>query len=385
MAAGIVCGVWYYLYAKSHEWTDDAFIAGHLVQVSPRVPGRVVKVNFTDNQMVKAGDVLVEIDPRDFQVRLDQARAGLVSATNQKKTAETNVLLTIRVATAALEQARAGVEQAEWGVEMAQAGLDAAQATAERAKATVDAADADAVRTAADLKRAEQLFAEKRITAQQMDAATAAAQAAAAQLEPPGRRSRRPWPARPRPTPNSTRPGAAWPEQNGKLDDARRPQRFDVAVSQYETANSEVERLSALVDQAELEFSYTKVLAPEDGRMARKTVEEGNFVQPGQALVALVPPDVWVVANFKETSLDASSRATRSPSASTPIPARSSAATSTASSRAAARSSPSCRPKTPRATSSRSSSGCRSRSSLTTRRTRTTGWRRGCRSFRRWT
>ncbi len=107
VATGIAGGVWYYLYAQSHEWTDDAFIAGHLVQVSPRVPGRVVKVNFTDNQMVKAGDVLVEIDPRDFQVRLDQARAGLVSAMNQKKTAETNILLTIRVATAALEQARA--------------------------------------------------------------------------------------------------------------------------------------------------------------------------------------------------------------------------------------------------------------------------------------
>ena len=183
LAAGIVCGAWYYLYARAHEWTDDAFIAGHLVQVSPRVPGRIVKVNFTDNQVVKAGDVLVEIDPRDFQVRLDQARAGLESATNQKKTAETNILLVIRLSMAALEQAWAGVDQARWGIDMAQANLAAAQATADRAKATVDAADADAVRTAADLKRAKELFDEKRISTQQMDAATAAAQAAAAQLE----------------------------------------------------------------------------------------------------------------------------------------------------------------------------------------------------------
>jgi membrane fusion protein, multidrug efflux system len=302
VGAGI--GLWYYLYSLDHESTDDAFIAAHMVQVSPRVPGRVIKLHFTDNQLVKAGDVLAEIDPRDYQVRLDQARAGLESATNQKKTAETNILLTIRVSLASLDQARAGVTQAEWGVEMASAGLDQARATSERAKATADAADADAVRTAADLKRYEQLFAEKRLSSQQMDAATAAARAAAAQLEA----ARKAY--------DSAVAGAAFyqaqlsqargklDEQNAKLDDARAyPQRFDAVVSQYETASSEVERLKTLVAEAELALSYTQVLAPESGRLARKTVEEGNFLQPGQAMVSLVPENVWIVANFKETAM----------------------------------------------------------------------------------
>ncbi len=138
-----------------------------------------------------------------------------------------------------------------------------------------------------------------------MDAATAAAQAAAAQLEAARKAFEAALAGAAASDAQLDQTRARLAEQNGKLDDALAfPQRFDAVVSQYETANSEVERLRALVDQAELEFSYTKVLATEDGRMARKTVEAGNFVQPGQALVSLVPPDVWVVANFKETSLE---------------------------------------------------------------------------------
>jgi membrane fusion protein (multidrug efflux system) len=197
--------VWYYLYAQAHEWTDDAFIEGHIIQVSSRVPGRVLKVHVRDNQDVKAGDLLVEIDPRDFQVRLAQAQAGLEAAEAQKKTAETNVALVRTVTGAGVDQAQAGLEAAEAqmktaetnvalvrtvtgaGVDQAKAGLAEAEAgasmaraqvavarskqaqaeaalagaraTAERARATTVAAEADANRTASDLKRYTDLLA----------------------------------------------------------------------------------------------------------------------------------------------------------------------------------------------------------------------------------
>jgi len=327
-----VLGIWYYLYAEAHEWTDDAFIAGHVIPISPRVPGRVVKIHFKDNQKVAKDALLVEIDPRDFEVRLAQARAGLESAKLQEKTARVALALVKTVTAATIEQAKGGVGQAVSGVEMAkagaaaarskvsqaQAGLAASKATAEAAKAAVAAAEADAVRTAADLKRYEELVAAKRISPQQFDAATAAARVAAAKFEAAkkeaaaaeagiaaseaGRQAAAD--ALKVAEAQVAQTEAKIVEQKGHLDDANAaPTRIAVAESQLETAASEVRRLEALVEQADLELSYTKVRAPESGHLARRTVEEGAFFQIGQAMVSLVPENVWVVANFKETAV----------------------------------------------------------------------------------
>jgi len=301
---GAALGLWYWRYAESHEWTDDAFIDGHITQVSSRVPGRVIKVLFDDNQEVKQGDNLVKIDPRDFQVRVAQARAALESATHQQKTAEANVTLVRTVTAASIEQAKAGVEQSQAGLAMAKAGLGAARSTAERAKATVAAAEADAVRTAADLKRFKELSAENRISPQQMDGATAVAQAAAAQHEA----AKKAYDAAMAGVSASEAQvkQAEWKlaEYVARLAEANAaPDRIAVAESQLRTATSEVARLSKVVEQAELEYSYVEIRAPETGRMARKTVEVGDFLQPGQAMASLVQPDLWVTANFKETAV----------------------------------------------------------------------------------
>jgi membrane fusion protein (multidrug efflux system) len=301
---GIVAGTWYYLYTQAHEWTDDAFIAGHLIQVSSRVPGTVLKVHFTDNQRVKQGDLLVEIDPRDFDVRLAQARAGLASVEAQKQTAETNVALVRTVTTASIAQAAAGVKEAEAGLAMAKAGLEATRATSDRVKAAIDAAQADATRTESDLKRYTELFEKKQISPQQMDSATAAAKAAAAQLQAARKAGEAATAEITVYEAQVTQAEGKVAEYQAKLDDANAaPQRIAATQSQLETAASEATRLKALVDQAELELSYTRVVAPESGQLARKTVEEGNIFQAGQAMVSLVPAHVWVVANFKETSL----------------------------------------------------------------------------------
>ena len=301
---GAVLGLWYWRYAASHEWTDDAFIDGHITQVSSRVPGRVVKVLFDDNQEVKQGDKLVEIDPRDFDVRVAQARAAVESTTHQQKTAEANVTLVRTVTAALMDQAKAGVEQSRAGLAMAKAGLQVARSTAERAKATAAAAEADAVRTAADLKRFKELSAENRISPQQMDGATALAQAAAAQFEAAQRAYDAAMAGVTVSDAQVTQTEGKVAEYTARLAEANSaPDRIAVAEWQLRTATSEVARLRAVLSQAELEHSYTLVLAPETGRMARKTVEVGDFLQPGQGMASLVQPDVWVVANFKETAV----------------------------------------------------------------------------------
>jgi len=331
--AGGAVGLYYYLYSLEHEWTDDAFIEGHVIQVSSRVPGRVLRVLVHDNQDVKAGDLVAEIDPRDFEVRLAQARAGLAAAEAQKKTAETQVTLVKAVTSSSLDQAAAGVKEAESGAAMAQAGLEvakskqlqadaglaSARATAARTKAAAAAAEAEKVRTAADLARYKELFDAKRVSPLQFDAATAAATAAAAQHEAA------------RQAVEAAGAGitvaeadikvaadnlklseaqlaqanAKIAEQQAKLADAQAaPQRIAVAESQLAAATADLARLRALVDQAELELSYTKVTAPEDGQVTRKTVEPGAMFQAGQAMLALVPANVWVIANFKESALE---------------------------------------------------------------------------------
>src|SRR5690242_15771384 len=186
----------YWLYARSHESTDDAFIDGHIIQVSPKVSGYVVKVYVTDNQQVKAGDLLVELDPRDLEAKVDQAKAALNAGLSQQKQAETQVTLT-RVSTRAnVQQASAGVQQARSNVRgaragaasersrttQAAAGIGAAEANAQQARAQLTAAEAEAARADADVPRYQALAEKDEVSLQRLDQAIAAARTANAQV-----------------------------------------------------------------------------------------------------------------------------------------------------------------------------------------------------------
>jgi len=181
----VAAGVGYWLHARNFVSTDDAFIEARIIHISPKVGGQVIRVNVTDNQHVRAGEVLLRIDPRDYAAAAEQARA----------------------------QARA--------------------------------AEVEARRAAADAQRVTQLFDRGLLARQELEHALAAAHAAAANLEAARQR----------------------------------------------------------LNEATLQLSYTTLTAPEAGRVTRKAVEEGMFVQPGQQLMAIVTDDLWVVANFKETQL----------------------------------------------------------------------------------
>jgi membrane fusion protein, multidrug efflux system len=237
----LVAVIFYYICCIApYESTDDAFIDGYVTIVSPRVPGQVLRLAVTDNQEVKKGDVLVEIDPRDYRASLSQARADLAAARSQ------------------LNQSQAQVK--------------VSQAKVAQAQAAVTAAEAENQRAADDLKRYESVES-RAVSKSAFDLVQAQARSASANLE------------------------AACSQTNAAEADV------ELAKSGVDTAKAAVQQTEAKLQQAELNFSYTKIIAPLDARVTARTVQLGNYVQPGQALMALVPKDVWVVANFKETQL----------------------------------------------------------------------------------
>jgi len=328
----VLVGVRFYLHAASHESTDDAFVEGHVVQVSPQISGHIVKVYVKDNQQVKEGDLLAEIDPRDYQAQVDQAQAALNAAVTRQEAARINVTLTSKTSHAGVESASAGVQLAQQGVQTSQASVgnaaskatqaraqvDTAKASAQQARAQVDAAQAEANRASADVSRYEQLFSKDEVSRQQLDSARASAETAAAELDAAKRRVSA---AEAQIAEASANAAAA--EQTvkvtqsqvgeararvgtaqGQLSSAEAaPQQVASSEAVATTASAEVQRAQAALDQAKLLLSYAKIYAPQAGRIARKTAEEGNYVQPGQALMAIVPVQIWIVANFKETQL----------------------------------------------------------------------------------
>ena len=242
LATLVTAAVLYYLHSRHYETTDDAFIDGNISQVSAQVSGRVIRIAFADNQEVTAGQVLLELDPRDFQVRLDQARSQLV-------------------------QAEASAAQAR-----AQLGLQ--QANVDQAQANVRVTEADLGQAQADLARYRAIDP-KAITKQQLDNQAASTKSAAARLD-------------------ANRQAVAGARAQAEAQRA--------AVAAQDAA---VEQAKVAVRNAELQLSYTTVTAPADGQVTKRTVELGNVVSVGQSLLAVVQDAMWVTANFKETQLAA--------------------------------------------------------------------------------
>ncbi|MDQ3818441.1 MAG: efflux RND transporter periplasmic adaptor subunit [Acidobacteriota bacterium] len=327
-----IFGVRYWLYARAHESTDDAFIDGHVIQVSPKVSGYVAKVYVTDNQEVKAGDLVAELDARDYEARVSQARAALEAGEARLREAHTGVELTrantranVQQASATVQQARAGVasQRAAAAAErtriaQASAGISTAQANLSQAQSQVAAAEAGASMANADVQRYQELYSKDEISRQRLDQAVAASRTANAQLEAARGRVaaaeaqvREAQSAQTTAAENArraeTQVGGAQAGVNeamGRLAQANTaPQQVAVSQAQAETAGATIEQLRAALEQAELELSYTKIYAPESGRVTRKAVEEGALIQVGQPLMAIVPGDVWVTANFKENQI----------------------------------------------------------------------------------
>ena len=310
IVAGIVVlavggvAVWYRI-AAGRESTDDAQVDAHVTPIAARVGGAVIRVPIADNQQVNAGEVLVEIDPRDYQVALDKARAELADAEANALAAQSNVPITSAATTSNVVAARGGVEQAQGGVSGAERELDAAHARLTTAQARLREAEANAAKAARDVERWRGLLAKDEISQLQFDSAVGAAEAQKAAAD--SARSQiveaeagiRVGESR------LVQARAGEQQADAELHSAQTgPQQMTATKARAAAAEARVQQARAALAQAELNLQYTTVKAPVKGIVSRKSVEVGQIVQPGQPLMAIIPLDtVWVTANFKETQL----------------------------------------------------------------------------------
>jgi membrane fusion protein, multidrug efflux system len=254
-SAGVILVLMYLVNGAAYESTDDAFIDGHIVPVSAKVSGRVQSVYVLDNQTVKKGDPVVELDPRDFDAAARQKDAAVQSSQAQAGAAQ-----------AALDEAIAHVKTTE--------------ATVESDQATADADSAQNDKAQSDFKRYEDLFKTKVVSPQDVDQFRATAKSAQATLDAATKKVR---------------------SDEAQVDEARA--QVNAYAGLVQSVNAQIHESDANLATARLNQSYTRIAAPDAGWVTQKSVEPGQYVQAGQNLFALVPKDVWVTANFKEDQI----------------------------------------------------------------------------------
>ncbi len=329
-----ILGSGYWVYARRFESTDDAFIDGDIVQISPRVPAYVKKVYVDSNKFVHKGDLLVELVADDYEIKVEQAKAQLVNAQSKHDQALANVGLTRKETGAAQAEAVSNVETARTNVEQTRLASNSKLSIIKQAEAAVKTADANLEQIRAQVEQAESnyhlaeleherrtaLFTRGDISRQSLDQSTNTLQTSQAQLnavrkQVDAARSRV----------DESQAGVITAKANyqqsvaqidltksqvgeskGRLADANAaPERVSVSEAQISVAEAEEKAAESAVHAAELELSFTKIYAPEDGYITKKNVEEGQLVQIGTPMMAISQSDeIWVVANFKETQLE---------------------------------------------------------------------------------
>lgn len=295
-----------FLYYRNRESTDDAQVEGHITPIAAKISGRIAEVLVHDNEPVKAGQVLAKIDPRDYQAALDNAKAALALAQSEAQSANVDVPRTRQNVASGTSNANAGLLGAEAEVAQAQAAYAQAQNSGlAYARANVEKSRANSQLAQADLERYRPLMDKGEISRQQFDAAKANAEATASALKAEEEKIQQA-------QSNIQIAKAQLNAAQARVEQARAgvsSARADVQQVSMKSADAQgklakVEQARAMVDAAQLNLSYTEIVAPRDGVATHKQVEGGQIVQAGQGLLVVVPlQDVWVTANFKETQL----------------------------------------------------------------------------------
>ena len=287
----LVAGFFLWRYFNSYESTDDAQIDGHLNPLSARVGGHIEKLFVEDNQYVQAGQPVAQIDPRDYQVLVERAKADYDNAVAAAWAAGVDVPITSTSTSSQLVSASAEVQAAE-------ASLLAVRQQSDAANAQLAQAEANNVKAQNDLARYKQLISKQEISQQQYDHAYAEAQAGTSAVD-------------------AARAGATAAQQQIRAAESRLiqaqadqrsartgPAQVKAIRSRAQAAEAVVEERKAALDQAQLNLDYTRIVAPVNGFVTSRTVEVGQNVQPGQELMRIINlDDIWVTANFKETQL----------------------------------------------------------------------------------
>jgi len=302
----VAAAVGLFLYYHNRESTDDAQVDGHITPIASKIYGRVEKVLVDDNQNVRSGDVLVEIDPRDYQAAVDQAKAALVTAESEARSAGVDVPRTSENVASGNSSAQAQLAGAQADLAKAGAAYEQAQtADLAWAQANVDRSHANAELAKADLGRYKPLMEKGEISKQQYDAAKANADATASALTADEQRL-----AQAKRNIDITKAQleaakARVAEATAGVASAQADQkRIAMRSADAQAKVAAVDRARAALDAAQLNLSYCHIVAPVDGVATHKSVEPGQIIQAGQGLMVVVPlRNVWVTANFKETQL----------------------------------------------------------------------------------
>jgi membrane fusion protein, multidrug efflux system len=286
----IVGGVWLWRYLGSYESTDDAQVDVHLYPVSSRISGYIIGVHVEDNQYVEKGSLLVEIDPKDYEVAVEKAKADLASAEATAQSLNIDVPITSVNADSQLKLTASGVEGADAGIAAAEKQLAAAHAD-------LEAAEANDVKAQDDLRRYKALVEKQEVAEQVYDTSLAQAKSSTAAVT-----AARENEAAAEEVVQQARSRLAESEANRQSAETG-PQQVLSTRARAHAAGADVQQKRAALDQAQLNLQYTKIYAPASGQV-RKSVVVGMNVQPGQELLTVVPLDeVWITANFKETQL----------------------------------------------------------------------------------
>jgi membrane fusion protein (multidrug efflux system) len=292
LAIAAAVGIYFWLQSREFESTDDAQVEAHLNSISSRVDGAIIHVYVEDNQIVKAGDPLVDLDPRDFQVAVDQARAQLAQASSQVTAQQPNVPITQIESSTNITGAEADVANAE-------AAVGVAERDRESAAARLAEAQANAAKAQADLSRYKLLIKNEEVSQQEFDqvAATAQAQQAAvdanrANVESAGR------------TVQQRQAQLAQVKTRLSQYTTNAPALLAIRQANVQSQRANEQNAQAMLEQAELKLGYTKIVAPAAGIVLKRSAEVGERINAGQQLLMIAQiGDIWVTADFKETQM----------------------------------------------------------------------------------
>ncbi len=297
-------GAWFWINAQGHEETDDAYVDGHLSVVSSRISGNVTKVLVEDNQNVAANQVLVTLDPRDYNIEVQQLEHSLESKRHSAAAAQAKIGQSSLSAVGQSAQAEGDVNATKADVETARAALFQAMAQVKQSRSKIKELEAAVQFAKSDFSRYEFAYQNKAVTKQQYDRAQQNIDMAEAQLQQ-GHDSLL------QSLKQEAQAKSSILQAEGKLQKSHGTVTTAVAAGkqslidkeEFASAQSELLRQQAMLDKAKLNLSYCQIVAPVAGRVGKKSVEIGQRIEPGQALMSIVQPDMWVSANFKETQM----------------------------------------------------------------------------------
>jgi membrane fusion protein, multidrug efflux system len=290
IAAGV--GIYFWLQSRQFESTDDAQVEAHLSAISSRVDGAIIRVYVDDNQMVKAGDPLVDLDPRDFQVTIDQTRAQLAQARSQVTAQRPNVPIT-------QIESSTNITGAEADVATAEATVGVAERDRESALARLAEAQANAAKAKADLSRYTLLIKNEEVSQQEFDQVAATAKAQDATVD--ANRAAVEAAAR-----TVQQRQAQLAQVKSRLSQYRSnaPAQLAIREANVESQQANEQTAQAMLEQAELKLGYTKIVAPAAGIVLKRSAEVGERINAGQQLLMIAQiGDIWVTADFKETQM----------------------------------------------------------------------------------